>query len=55
MKYLVRVIDGQNFYWNTCGWSDCRRTARVYPVYEAYATLQRMERDGQRVHMVPVW
>lgn len=55
MKYIIsRKIKKIEKYWNTCGWSDVKHTARVYTEPEAYEIFEKMIDSGINARMVPL-
>lgn len=43
---IYRSIKGRIHYWNTCGWTLNKRTARIYREPEAQEAFRRMNRVG---------
>jgi hypothetical protein len=47
MILVTRPFNGQIRFWNTCGWTDSRSSARYYRTHaEALTVVRRMAADG---------
>jgi hypothetical protein len=44
--YQINRASGRTLYWNTCGWTDSRRSARRYSPSEAEPVVRRMMIDN---------
>lgn len=54
MHAIYQVIKGRTLYWNTCGWTELVRNARLYSPAESKYVFNRMTRDGVRCVLTSV-